>query len=118
MHIIFYVYLNMKTNKVHFVVENLLKIMKDRGLNKVEFATLLGIAESKWNKISNGNQELSISELSNFARKLEMRDIDIYTYPIVYTEENSIQTERISVTFEVSPDKRDMLLKLVTKSEQ
>ena len=47
-----------------------------------------------------------------------MRDIDIYTYPVVYTEENSIQTERISVTFEVSPDKRDMLLKLVTKSEQ
>lgn len=107
----------MKTSKTHFVVENLLKIMKDRGLNKAEFATLLGVSESKWNKISNGNQEMSISELSNFASRLEMREIDIYTYPIVYSEENSTQTERISVTFEVSPDKRDMLLKLVTKNE-
>lgn len=105
----------MKTAKIHFVVENLLKIMRDRKLNKVEFSELLGISESKWNKISNGNQELSISELSNFAIKLEMRDIDIYTYPIKYAEENEVQTERISVTFEVSPDKRDMLLKLVTK---
>lgn len=107
----------MKTEKIHFVVENLLKIMKDRGLNKVEFANLLGIAEAKWNKISNGKQELSISELSNFASKLKMKEIDIYTYPIVYQERNDIQAERISVTFEVSPDKRDMLLKLVTKSK-
>ena len=106
----------MKTNKLHFVVENLLKIMKNRRLNKAEFATLLGISESKWNKISNGNQELTISELSNFASKLEMREIDIYTFPVVYSEENTLQTERISVTFEVSPDKRDMLLKLVTKT--
>lgn len=107
----------MKADKIHFVVENLLKIMKDRGLNKVEFANLLGIAEAKWNKISNGKQELLIVELSDFARKLEMKEIDIYTYPNVYRLENN-QAERISVTFEVSPDKRDMLLKLVTKSEK
>lgn len=107
----------MKTNKIHYVIENLLKIQKDRGLNKVEFAYLLGIAESKWNKISNGNQDVSISELSIFASKLGMKEIDIYTYPIIYTEASTSQPERISVTFEVSPDKRDMLLKLVTKTE-
>ncbi|MDR3094463.1 MAG: helix-turn-helix transcriptional regulator, partial [Bacteroidales bacterium] len=72
----------MKTKKeiqVHFVVNNLIKIMNDRKLTKVAFADLIGFTEPKWNKISNGRQALDIYELSKIAENLQMREIDIYT---------------------------------------
>lgn len=106
----------MKSTNLHPVVQNLLKIQKDRKLTKVAFAEVLGIQESKWNKISNGNQDVSLSELSDFARVLGMREIDLYTYPQIFEDKMEVQPERISVTFEVSPDKRDILLSLVTKN--
>ncbi|MDY0140497.1 MAG: hypothetical protein RBR97_01225 [Bacteroidales bacterium] len=50
------------------------------------------------------------------AKGLGFSLIDIITYPKKYVDIDSINTpERISVTFEVSPDKRDFLLNLVTK---
>lgn len=110
----------MKQNQTTMVVEKLLKLMEDRNLSKAAFAELIGFEESKWNKISNRRQSLSVEELSKIATRLDMREIDIYTYPKKFLDPDDIpvlsQPERISVTFEVSPDKRDILLNLVTKS--
>jgi len=40
----------------------------------------------------------------------------LFTYPKKYVDASTIdKSERISVTFEVSPDKRDLLLGLVRK---
>lgn len=107
----------MKGNVVHPIVENINKIVEIKYPSKVAFACACGMGESKWNKISNGNQELSIRELSKIAEALKMPIQDIITYPDVYIKkEDNSSYERISVTFEVSPDKRDILLNLVTKS--
>lgn len=107
----------MKEQEVHLVIQNLLKIQKDRGMNQVAFGELLGLSESKWSKIANGNQDVRLSELSDFASCLGMREIDLYTYPDIFEDKMEVQPERISVTFEVSPDKRDILLSLVTKNK-
>jgi len=102
--------------KINHVIENLVKIMNDRKLNKVSFADLVGFPEAKWNKIANGKQGLSVNELSIIAEKLQLREIDIYTFPYVYVKKEAKDTiERVSVTFDVAPENRDMLLNLVTQ---
>lgn len=110
--------LRMKKQNLHPIVANVNKIMTDRKLSKSEFASLCGLAEPKWNKISNGAQELSLWDLSKIAEKLHMSLIDIVTYPQRYVVKDAPDAgERVSITFEVSPDKRDMLLGLVTQNQ-
>jgi len=109
----------MKKKKLHPIVENINKIVKDRKMSKMAFADLIGLPESKWNKISNGAQELSLWELSKIAEVLQMPLQNVISYPDKYVKCDAIDTgERISVTFEVSPDKRDILLNLVTKQDK
>lgn len=108
----------MEKIKLHPVVKNINNIVKDRGLSKIAFANLCEFPEPKWNKISNGQQELSLWELSKIASSLQMPVQDIITYPDKYVKlEDGYTGDRVSVTFEVSPDKRDMLLRLVTQKE-
>ena len=106
--------------ELHFIVNNLLKIMKAKDLSKVAFAEKIGFDEPKWNKISNGRQNLSVRDLSKIAEGLGMREIDIITYPDEYVDTKSIrvQAERFFVAFEVPAEKRDLLLKSVLDDEE
>jgi len=102
--------------EVHYIVENINKIIAHKKLTKMGFADLVGFPDSKWSKISNGRQELSLHEFSKIANNLQMREIDILTWPQKFVDSESFAkdvSERVSVTFEVSPEKRDELLKLV-----
>ena len=76
-------------DKLNIVVQNLIKIMNDKKLNKVSFANLIGFPEAKWNKIANGKQRLSVNELSIIAEKLQVQEIDIFTYPKKFRETDS-----------------------------
>ena len=58
-------------NSLHPIVENLNKIVVDKHLSKSAFADLIGFTESKWNKISNGEQKLQLDELSKIAKIVE-----------------------------------------------
>ena len=52
------------------------------------------------------------------AEVLKVDVIYLFTYPKTYVDASTIEnSEKILVTFEVSPDKRDILLNLVTKKE-
>ncbi|GHU85412.1 hypothetical protein FACS1894153_0580 [Bacteroidia bacterium] len=107
----------------HFIVENLIKIMNDKKITKVAFAELVGFLEPKWNKISNGKQLLNVNELSNIARKLNMREVDIITYPEVYvSEKESPKTKKsVFIGFEVDTDElatlgiADKVIKIIGK---
>lgn len=105
-----------KNKPIHLIVSNLNKIQEDRKLSKSAFARMIEIPEPKWNKISNGAQELSLWELSKIAENLRMPIIDIITYPEKYVKDSWKDEERVSVVFEVSPDKRDMLLQMITNN--
>ena len=105
-----------KTEKklTHFIVDNLIKIMNDRKLKKVDFANLIEFPEAKWNKISNGNQLLNVDELSKIASKLCIREIDILTFPKVYIEQKQKDSDRKTLlTVELNEEKREQVLKIV-----
>ncbi|MDD3479876.1 MAG: helix-turn-helix transcriptional regulator [Paludibacteraceae bacterium] len=98
----------------HFIVEKLIKIMKDRGLTKVDFSDLIGFTEPKWNKISNGIQKLSINELSIIAEKLQMREIDIITYPNTFVEKDKNDNDvKAQLTVELKEELRDKVLAMI-----
>lgn len=100
------------------VVENIRKIRLEKGVSQEDIANSLGFDPSNWNKIENGKQQLKVNQLAKIAETLGVEVIDLFTYPKKYVDSSTIDNyERISVTFEISPDKRDVLLKLMTGSD-
>lgn len=103
-----------KEVSVHFVIDNLIKIMNDRKLTKSAFADLIMFPEPKWNKISNGRQALSIDELSLIADKLQIREMDIYTYPKIYVEFDAKHDGiKAQLTIELKETLRQQVLELI-----
>ncbi len=101
-------------NKVNPIVENLNKIQITNEMTKSDFAFKIGFPESKWNKISNGKQELTVTELSNIARKLDMREIDILTYPDEYNKPNKEEDDiKVTVSLEIRNNVKEKVLKEV-----
>ena len=100
------------------VVQNIKEIRLQKGINQDLIADALNFDIANWSRIENGKQELKVDHLEKIANVLNVSVIDLFTYPEVYVNRKSIEeAERISVTFEVSPDKRDILLSLVTKKD-
>ena len=103
-----------KKNETHIVVNNLIKIMNERKLNKTEFAELICFKEPKWNKISNGNQSLSVKELSKIAEKIGLREIDLFTYPDKFYVHNHKNTDvNAQITVELKEELKSKVLELV-----
>ena len=100
------------------VIDNIIKIRKEKGISQEYIAFAINCDASNWNKIENGKQQLKVNHLAKIAEVLEVDVIYLFTYPKIYVDSSTIEnSEKISVTFEVSPDKRDILLNLVTKKE-
>ena len=100
------------------VIDNIVKIRKEKGISQEYIAFAINWDASNWNKIENGKQQLKVNNLAKIAEVLEVDVTYLFTYPKIYVDASTIENpERISVTFEVSPDKRDVLLDLITKKE-
>jgi len=98
------------------VVDNIVKIRKEKGISQENIAFAINCDASNWNKIENGKQQLKVNHLAKIADILNVDITYLFTYPKKYVDASTIDnSERISVTFEVSPDKRDLLLGLVRK---
>jgi transcriptional regulator with XRE-family HTH domain len=100
------------------VIDNIIKIRKEKGVSQEDIANAINCDASNWNKIENGKQQLKVNHLAKIAEILRVDVIYLFTYPKTYVDKSTIEScEKISVTFEISPDKRDLLLNLVTKPE-
>ena len=100
------------------IIDNIKKIRAEKGLNQLDIALAIGCSDSNWSKIENGKQLLKVNQLSKIADALGVSVVDLITYPKKFVDSSTIENyERISVTFEISPDKRDVLLKLVTGND-
>ena len=102
--------------KIHPVVENLRKIMRDRKLTQATMAQYAQTTPSQFSKILNGSVQISIWQLSNIATALDMREIDIYTYPHKFIDPQELQRDnsvKATLSIELSADKKDQVLKLV-----
>lgn len=102
------------------VVENIKKIRIEKSINQELIAEALGVDVSVISNMENGKRELKVSELEKIANALREDVLYLFTYPKRFVDKDLIKdtTERISITFEVSPDKREHLLKLVMKNNE
>ena len=97
------------------IIKNIKNIRLEKGVNQEVIANELGFDIANWSRIENGKQELKVGQLEKIAKVLQVEVIDLFTYPKKYVDKDEVgSAERISITFEVSPDKRDILLNLVT----
>lgn len=98
------------------VVQNIKEIRTAKGINQDVIAEALSVDIAVISKIENGKRELKVNELSKIANCLGVDILYLFTYPKVFVDKESLppNNDKISVTFEISPDKREHLLKLIT----
>jgi transcriptional regulator with XRE-family HTH domain len=100
------------------ILENIKVIREKKNLSQENIADELGIAQNAYGLIENGKRKLTYERLAQIAIIFECSVIDIITYPKKYIDKDTVESpERISVTFEISKDKRDILLNLVTNKD-
>lgn len=68
------------------VIENIKEIMLERNVPTKVIANDLGLDVSTISKIMNGHRELKVSELAKIAQSLEVRIIDLFTWPDRYVK--------------------------------
>ncbi len=104
--------------KIHPVVENLRKIMRDRGLIQATMAQYAQTTPSQFSKILNGSVQISIWQLSNIATRLSMDIIDLFTYPKRYVDLDSIRVDskqeiKATLTIELGQEKKDQVFRFI-----
>lgn len=100
------------------IVDVIRKLRLMRGLKQTEFANALGIESATYSRIETGKQELRLSQLFIIAELLNMRPIDLLTYPDVYVKNTKGQKkELITVSFEIDSSNKDLLLSLIKNNK-
>lgn len=99
------------------VLANVQKIMNINNLRQFMVADAFGLSESQCSKILNGKAQLTLQNLSDFAKLVGMREIDILTYPERFVPSNpdNHEVEPVEATLQIrlKKDKKDQVLKLV-----
>lgn len=109
----------MKTKKdlpPHPVVENIRKIIADKGFTQVAASELIGTSPSQLSKILSGEVQISVWQISNFATELKMDIIDVFTYPDKYIKAgDDSKKEPIEAILQIKlrNDKKEQVLRLV-----
>ncbi len=98
------------------ILDNIKEIRKGKGYGQEYMALKLEMTQAGYALWEKGDRELTYNNLLKIASILEVDVIDIITYPKKFVDISTISAkqEKVSVTFEVDPQKRDYLLRLVT----
>lgn len=101
------------------IIQNIFAICRKKGLREGIIAEALALGKSAASKIKSGDRKISINELPLIATELNVRVVDIITYPAIMQEVEHLNKEdMITVTFQVPSSKRAELLDLVKKTNQ
>lgn len=98
--------------------ENIRRIRESKGLKQQVISDALGSDPAVASNIENGKREIKVSELERIAQALDEDVLYLFTYPERFVNANTLESysqKKVSITFEVSPDIRDELLKIVTQ---
>lgn len=97
------------------IVENIRIILKHRGLNQAKLATVCDMTEQTVSKIMRGDQNLSLYYLAKIARGLNLREIDLITWPAFYQapSEQKEEPSEVFLQLKLKKEKKDQVLKLV-----
>ena len=69
------------------VIDNIFKIMAQKGIKQRTLADAMGIDESQISVMKRGNRDLKISEVENIASCLGVSITDLFTWPKRYVPE-------------------------------
>jgi transcriptional regulator with XRE-family HTH domain len=107
-----------KNTERHPAVEKIIKIRNDKRLSQIDFSELIGIDYTSYNKIESGYQKLSLENLSKIATNLQMREIDIFTYPQKYSEIDT-KNDQLDITLmlKLKPEIKNQILSLIFGNE-
>jgi len=97
-----------KNLEKHPVIDKLLKIMKDRDLKQERMAEFAGVDPSQFSKILSGNVQISLWQLSNIATNLNLRIIDIFTFPDIYIKSKK-DDEKTKILIEFEVNRKDLV---------
>ena len=98
------------------IAENIRKILVAKGMDQVDLVDEEFIKESVLSKTLNCKMKMSVDELSVIARALGVREIDILTWPDIYTApEPEKEPEPVEAVLQIKlkKDKKDQVLKLI-----
>ena len=89
--------------------------MNDNHLTQATMAQYAGVTPSQFSKILNETVGLSLMQLSNIARRLSLREIDIITYPDKYVKHEQSKDDTLEAVLQIKlkKDKKDQVLKLI-----
>lgn len=104
-----------KNSFTDHIINNLRKIMNDKGLTQATMAEYANTTPSQFSKIMNGQVQLSLIQLSNIARSLSMKEIDVLTFPDKYIKKIDGTNEPVEAVLQIklNKTKKDQVLKLV-----
>ncbi len=101
------------------ILKNIITIRNKRGFSQEYVASKIGMKQSGYGLIERGIRSLNIATLLQIAIVLETDIVNIITYPKKYVNENLLEkSDKILVTFEVSPDNREELLKMISSKKK
>lgn len=98
------------------ILQNLRKIMADRNLKQATLAEYAGVSESQFSRVLSESVQLSLVQLSNIASALNLREIDIITYPDVYVSQNKTcddEGPEVVLQVKLRKKKKDQVMRLV-----
>lgn len=101
-------------HKIHPVIENLRKIINDRGITQAAMAEYIGIAPGHFSRVLSGEVSLSLWQITNLAPKLGMDVIDLFTYPKKYVPADSQDSDITAmITLQLNKEKKEKVLRAV-----
>lgn len=97
------------------IIDNIRKILQERGFQQQDLAAYAEINESQVSKIFSGKARLSIQQLSKMATGLQMSELDIITWPDKFVKVGASEPEPVEAFLQLrlKKDKKDQVLRLV-----
>lgn len=109
--------LNIQASAMVDIAQQLRKILKDKGIKQATMAEYADVSESQFSRVLSGTVQLSLRQLAMIASNLNMREIDIYTYPDRYVkvESGEKQDEPIEAVLQIKlqKSKKEQVLRLI-----
>ena len=100
------------------VIENIKEICSERGISRKELAEKMGVDESNISRLLTGKRGLNINTLAKIAQILNLRPIDLYTWPDRYVKEE-IQQEDVEAVIQIKlkPGLKERILREILGKE-
>lgn len=95
------------------ILTNIKEIRLKKNMTQLDMASFLNIDTTLYNKIEKGKQDIKFKQVEIIATCFDMSVVDLITYPDKYVDVSQIESDKVSVTFEVSADKKALLLGLI-----